>query len=483
MRKRSLAMTVVCVLGCGSSTALRSSDGAAPDGSSVVADGSPDVSAAASDSAPLAYDGQVGTIDGPSALADGPAIDGPSVTGDTAMDRAAPPNDVSDGPEAAADAPRTIDGSADGPDDGGMTAAPFCDLGVAVAGATVPSGFCLRRYATAKVARTMVFASNGDLLVGAPSNGTPGGASGGPGAIVVLSDDNHDGVAETTNFLEGVSDVHGLTLGDGYLYFTTQSNVWRTPYQPGLRREQAGKRESLGLPGTFGEGGRWTHGLARSVSGALYTSRGQYAYCGGTPAGEISRIDMGHVTTVASGFRNPMYMRCHFRDDVCAATELGEDGQIGAKEKLVGIRTTTADYGYPCCFTKDVPYPAAQPGACADVRREDASFVLSDTPFGFDWERDVWPEPYKGAVFVALHGSFYTNPAWAGARVVFARVDPATHMPIEGWRDFVGGFGPQGSVLDRPADVAFSPDGRLFFADDQGGGVYWVAPVGLTQPK
>jgi glucose/arabinose dehydrogenase len=84
-------------------------------------------------------------------------------------------------------------------------------------------------------------------------------------------------------------------------------------------------------------------------------------------------------------------------------------------------------------------------------------------------------------VFVALHGSFYTNPAWAGARIVFASVDPMTHMPTEGWRDFVGGFGPGGSDLERPSDVTFAPDGRLFFADDQGGGVYWIAPSTLPR--
>jgi glucose/arabinose dehydrogenase len=67
--------------------------------------------------------------------------------------------------------------------------------------------------------------------------------------------------------------------------------------------------------------------------------------------------------------------------------------------------------------------------------------------------------------------------------LVFARVDPATHMPIEGWRDFVGGFGPGGFALERPSDVAFAPDGRLFFADDEGGGVYWVTPSNLGRPK
>jgi glucose/arabinose dehydrogenase len=385
------------------------------------------------------------------------------------------------GPIVPVDAPPLVEEDGPAPQEGGIPTARFCELGADVIGASVPGGFCLRRFATVKEARTMAFAPNGDLFVAAPSTGTAGGASGGLGGILVLSDDDHDGTAEVTSFAEGLTDVHGLTFGDGFVYFTTQNNVWRTPYASGQRRELAGQRQDLGLPASFGQGGRWTHGLAHSVSGALFASRGQYGSCGGMGSGDISRVGMGQLSTVASGFRNPMYMRCHFRDDACAATELGEDGQAGAKEKLVGVRTTVGDYGYPCCYSKDAPIAAPMGNTCGTVRLEDASFVLSDTPFGFDWEHDIWPEPYKGAVFVALHGSFYTQPAWAGARVVFARTDPMTHMPVEGWRDFVGGFGPGGSVLDRPSDVTFAPDGRLFFADDQGGGVYWIAPASLPR--
>jgi glucose/arabinose dehydrogenase len=409
-------------------------------------------------------------------------IDGPpGVLPDGSVTPDAAPADM--GPPMSVDAPPLIEDAPPLGDETGTAAPRFCELGSDVAGATVPGGFCLRKYADVKVARGLVFTPNGDLLVAAPSAGTAGGASGGPGAIVVLTDDNHDGVAEVSNFAEGLMDVHGLTLGDGYLYYTTQQSVFRTAYVMGQRHEDISKRQDLGLPSSFGNGGRWTHGLAHSVSGNLYASRGQYGSCGGNNGGEISRVGMGQLTMVANGFRNPMYLRCHYKDDTCAATELGEDGQAGAKEKLVALRTPSGDYGYPCCYSKDRPIPAAQASACAGVKLEDASFVLSDTPFGFDWEHDLWPEPYKGAVFVALHGSFYTQPAWAGARVVFARVDPMTHMPVEGWRDFVGGFGPGGSVLDRPSDVTFAPDGRMFFADDQGGGVYWVAPNSLARPN
>lgn len=357
-----------------------------------------------------------------------------------------------------------------------------CDLpGEDVSGAVLPAGFCIRRFATLGTPRTLLFAPNGDLIVGAPSTATAGGASGGPGQILVLSDDDHDGIAERHVFASDVPDVHGIALGDGYLYFTTTGSVFRTPFAPGQRLETPGAREDLMVPDAFFNGGRWTHGLARSPGGHLYVTRAEYATCGGPGGGEIGEVGTlatttGMVTSVAKGFRNPMYMRCHPTDEVCAATELGEDLTTGAKEKLIYLGAGT-DYGYPCCFGAAAPISAAAaPTMCGQVTAEEASFTLGDTPFGFDWERGGWPAPYRNGIFVARHGSFYTAPAWQGAAIVVAATDPVTHKPTEAWRSFLGGFGPGGSPLERPADVAFSQDGRLFFADDQGGAIYWIAP-------
>ena len=246
----------------------------------------------------------------------------------------------------------------------------------------------------------------------------------------LLSDDDHDGVAESHVFLSALdangtkpTEVHGLALGGGFLYFTTKATVWRTPYVDG-QRAATGLPEDLGLPAVFATGGRWTHGLARSVGGTLYTSRGGYATCGAaTPPGDINTIgDAGALTTVAKGFRNPMYLRCHRTDEVCAAMELGEDLETGATEKMLELRPST-NYGYPCCQSVGRA-SSSSTMTCTDVTKEDATFPLSDTPFGFDWETGKWPAPFTGGVFVALHGSAYSSPPWKGAAIVYAPTDP-----------------------------------------------------------
>jgi glucose/arabinose dehydrogenase len=385
-----------------------------------------------------------------------------------------------------ADATSPNDGAVDGTDDSGLgdaspTSAMWCGRGVDIAGVVPASGFCLKQYAKVGEARALVAAPNGDLFVSAPAAPTPGGASGGPGAIVLLSDDDDDGVAEAHTFLSGIQDVHGLALGGGYLYFTTQKSVFRTAYTDG-QRVASGAPEDLGLPQGYASGGRWTHGLARSAGGQLITSRGAYATCGSTMGGEISTIGTaGALTTMASGFRNPMYLRCHRSADVCAAMELGEDLALGAHEKMIMLRPNTY-YGFPCCYTKAAPVPGVT-GMCGDVAEEEATFPLSDTPFGFDWEPGSWPAPYKNGVFVALHGSAYSTPSWQGAAVVYAATNPTTHMPTQDWQPFQTGFGPSGSALERPADIAFSSDGRMFIADDQSGRVYWMAPLTLAAPS
>jgi glucose/arabinose dehydrogenase len=366
---------------------------------------------------------------------------------------------------------------------GDPNAATFCERGQDVLGVTPPAGFCMKYFAQVGEARSLSIAPNGDVFVGAPSRPTSGGATGGPGAIMVLSDDNHDGIGEQTLFADTLSDVHAVVVSGNYIYFTTQDTVFRTPYTVGQRMETDGKREDLGLPEKFGNGGRWTHGLARSVGGNLITSRGEYGQCGVQSGGEISSVGAaGQLTTIATGFRNPMYVRCHHKDEVCAATELGEDLTTGAREKLIMLRPGT-NYGYPCCHTMSIPANSNMGTTdCADTTVEDRSFVLQDTPFGLDWERGLWAPPHKNALFVALHGSAYSGPAWQGARIVYAAVDPQTHAPVEEWKDFLLDWGFGGTPLERPADVAFAPDGRLFIADDTGGRVFWLAPTTLLAP-
>lgn len=374
---------------------------------------------------------------------------------------------------------------------GGEQAAPFCERGTPVSGLTVPDGFCIRKLADVPTPRVLAFAPNGDLFVSSPSAVTAGGAPAGNAAIYVVPEDG-TGTGLPRIFKQdilGLPTIHGLAFIPGRLLYTIEDRVMSLPYTSG-DRSAAGKTPTqyadLSDVGIYE---RWTHTLAVASDGAVYVSRGQFDNDSCPPpqprSGSILRIGAGQPlqgTVVVSGLRNAMYLRCVPWG--CFGAELsGDDWDgIGGHEKLIQLQQGD-DYGYPCCVDHDVPRPDISPAPdCSRTAVSLQTYVLHDTPFGFDWDvQNAWPEPYRGAFFVGLHGSAFSGP-WAGTRLGWATVDPATRRPTGELQDFVTGFGAKGPVVGRVADVRFAPDGRLFFTDDQGGAVYWVAPTTL-RPK
>jgi glucose/arabinose dehydrogenase len=125
-----------------------------------------------------------------------------------------------------------------------------------------------------------------------------------------------------------------------------------------------------------------------------------------------------------------------------------------------------------------MPGPGAPAGYdCSSVGRELVAIPLHDTPFGFDFERGVFPAPYTHGIFVALHGVI---TSYGGTGIVWMQTDPVTMRPITSAELFVKGFG---QSVGRATDAIFAPDGRLFIADDTFGKIYWVAPRTLRAPK
>ena len=369
----------------------------------------------------------------------------------------------------------------------------------------------MREFTTTPVAeaRVLRFAPNGDLFVAAPSMGTPGGASNGPGAIVVLPDDDGDGRADGvvtfagpspsgSSACRGLEDdpqnlacVHGLLFREGYLYFTRSDEVRRFPYQPGARAAASASELVAKLGGARISDVRWTHTLEQHQDGSIYVSRGR------TDSSQCTEEEMTrgavfaiHVEgqaalpltpeVVADGFRNPMYLRCSPSScGDCYANELSGDGWdgVGGREKLALLAKKGESWGYPCCVGRYAPAPGQLPEKCGGVGRELVAIPLHDTPFGLDFDRGGFPEPYKHGLFVALHG---VSTSFGGTGVVWMQTDPITLRPAGAPKMFIKGFGrPNG----RATDVVFAPDGRMFIADDTSGKIFWVAPRTLAAPR
>ena len=190
---------------------------------------------------------------------------------------------------------------------------------------------------------------------------------------------------------------------------------------------------------------------------------------------------------IARGFRNPIAVRCAPGHNMCFAVELTRDFSTpqGGREKILQIREGT-DWGFPCCATKDTPFPDIHPVPdCSMVQAEVDSFFVGRTPFDLDFENGKWPEPWDYQVYVPLHGAYGT---WEGARIVAIDFNAMTGQVLPGsdilgpssgaMKDFATGWVPAHSH-GRPANVAFAPDGRLFLGNDVSGDIIWIAPLGL----
>jgi glucose/arabinose dehydrogenase len=373
--------------------------------------------------------------------------------------------------------------------DGGMGADRIAFL-------TLPTGFCAHWFANVGNTRQLRFSPSGDLFVASPTTGTTGGGIGGQASILVLPDDDGDGVADPPiTFLSMLPSTQGMMFAKGFFYYQNGAKILRQPFSPGDRQPTGTPVTVLDGTGWYTSGGHWPKPLDQADDGTIYVGNGGDQGEGCDPThpfhGGILRVD-GSVggTPVAKGFRNPIALRCQRGHNLCFAVELAMDfsAEYGGREKLVPIRQGD-DWGYPCCFTKDRAAPNIAPVPdCSGTAPESVSFLIGDTPFGVDFEPGRWAEPFAGAAFVTVHGAYAT---WAGTRLAVIQVDPGTGLPRPGSNlpnvsngamgEFATGWDDGSRTHGRPSALTFSNDGRLFVGNDNNGDIFWVAPLDLTR--
>jgi glucose/arabinose dehydrogenase len=368
----------------------------------------------------------------------------------------------------------------------------------------LPAGFCVHYFGSVPDARQLRFAPGGELFVASPTTPTTGGDTANAiGGILVLPDDNHDGVADQNiTFLTGLPSVQGLLFANSAFYYQDGATIRSVPYQKG-DRSPSGSPQAVVTITAPQDGLHWTKVMDVAMDGTFYVTNGGSQgevtgnvceAAGPGPRGGIFAVQPGGTTSlVAQGFRNPIALRCETNHNACLATELALDysDQHGGREKVVPVRQGD-DWGYSCCATKDLPYvgmtlPTGGTPDCSGVTPETDSFVIGDTPFGVDFDNGKWPAPWGGRAYVTLHGRFGD---WVGARVVTIALDPTTGFPLPGsdldpdagstLLDFATGWDDGIKDHGRPAPIAFAADGRMFVGNDNDGNIVWIAPEGLN---
>jgi glucose/arabinose dehydrogenase len=357
---------------------------------------------------------------------------------------------------------------------------------------TIPQGFCAHHFANVPNARQIRFAPGGELFVASPVAATTGGGPNGMSAIVVLPDDDGDGFSDALlTFKDGLPSTQGLLFTGGYFYYQNGTQIMREAYAAGQRIDLGGAELVADIT-VYSSNLHWPKTLDVSDTGHIYVGNGgdQGESCQQPMPfhGGILELDgSAGGNPIIRGLRNPIDVKCHHDgNNHCFATELALDysASQGGREKLIPIESGD-NWGFPCCATANLPYSGVTPTPdCSTIAADTNSFIIGNTPFGFDFEDTQFPSPWDHRVIVALHG---VAGSWAGARLVAIATDPVTGLPLSSstidggdngsMDDFATGWDDGTHQHGRPSDIAFSADGRMFVANDNSGEILWIAAV------
>lgn len=336
----------------------------------------------------------------------------------------------------------------------------------------VPAGFTASVFASGVTSgRLMAVAPDGVLFVARMSRGD----------VVALPDRDRDGKADSVDVvLAGLTRPHSVAFNGGYLYIATNPAVLRARYANGKVEAPAQKFVDLPVSTTS----HWTRTIGFGPDGKLYVSIGSSC--------NLCEEDDPRRTTImvynadgsggrpyARGLRNAIGFDWDPGTGVLWADDMSEDGH--GEEKPADEINRVEDgkhYGWPYFIDNNEPNPklTAPKGSLNAAAATPPALALRPHLSPIDlrfYTGSQFPAAYRGAMFVALHGSSPNarkeRIGYKVVRVVFKDGKPT------GVEDFVTGWLKDGQVLGRPAGLVTGADGALYISDDNKGFVYRVS--------
>lgn len=309
-----------------------------------------------------------------------------------------------------------------------------------------------------------------------------------PNRIVLLRDDDGDGVAETkTDFLTGLNSPFGMALVGERLYVANADAVVVFPYRTGQTRIDAAATKIADLPA--GRNHHWTKSLVANPDGSrLYVGVGSNSNVGENGLDEevdraaILEIDpaTGTRRIYASGLRNPVGMDWNPQSGRLwvAVNERDEIGDDLVPDYMTSV-TPGAFYGWPWSYYGqhvDVR-PPANPAMVARAIRPDYALGAHTASLGltFGEGATLLPPALRSGVFVGQHGS-WNRSVRSGYKVIF--VPFVDGRPAGPPQDVLTGFlNAQGQAQGRPVGVQVDRLGALLVADDVGNVIWRVTGV------
>jgi len=396
------------------------------------------------------------------------------------------------------------------------------------AGLTLPAGFHAIVVADGvDGVRHIVVGANGDIY---------GKLRG--GGVMALRDTDGDGRADIKQKIaEDCPGGTGIGIHDGYLYYSSNTAVFRQKLTPG-ELAPSGPVETVihDLPDRM-TGGRPQH----EAKGFAFDNEGHiYVECG-SPSNALGNPDRSPNAVGASPEAIDAFLQKHggfWRFDANKLNQTQADGtrfSTGHRHMFAIAFHPTSRALFGCQNGRDVlnvvdkdtftdTYNAEHVSEEFHVIREDSNFGWPTTyydpidkvrllspEYGGDGKKrppagrfqdplvafpahwapmamaiytgTQFPAKYRGGAFVTFHGSWNRAPVQRGFNVSFVPFDERG-MPRGGYEVFADGFAgakelkSPGDAKYRPMGVAMGPDGSLYVGADQGSRVWRIFYTG-----
>jgi len=191
----------------------------------------------------------------------------------------------------------------------------------------------------------------------------------------------------------------------------------------------------------------------------------------------ISRValDGSDFEIYAKGVRNSVGITWHPETQHMWFTDNGRD-MMGDNRPPCELNRATEQgqhFGYPYCHGSDIPDPEFAAGRdCSEFTLPEVEMAAHVAPLGLKfYTGDMFPEEYRGAIFIAEHGS-WNRSIPDGYRVTVVKPGASE------WEVFADGWLRRTRAWGRPVDILFLPDGSMLISDDKAGCVYRVTYEG-----
>ena len=336
----------------------------------------------------------------------------------------------------------------------------------------VPPGFKISVFASDVTnGRLMAISPDGVLFIARQSKGD----------VVALPDRNKDGKADSVDVVaSGLTRPHSLAFQKGYLYIATNPAVMRVKYAGG--KVEGTPEKFIDLPVSTTP--HWTRTIGFDKSGKLYVAIGSSCnLCEDEDSRRttimVYNADGSGGRPFAKGMRNAIGFDWDPQTGVMWADDMGEDkmGEEKPGDEINRIEDGK-HYGWPYFVERNTQNSnlTDAKGSLASADATPPAYLLQPHSSPIDlrfYTGTKFPASYRGAMFVALHGSSATarkdKVGYKVVRIVFKDGKPV------GQEDFVTGWltGNEAN-RGRPAGLITGPDGALYISDDNKGFVYRV---------